>query len=233
MLGSGKKQEAKMKRRLVTLIMMSALTMALVACGKESGNANVDAGNSSINVESDSTKNETENATENATVESTTDSETQNVEEEKAPATITTVKEADAVVDFDGIKLPMTITWEEFKQFMADNNWTFEDDEDDFPTDSNLLGNGFVNTNCGKVHFKFNKNEDGTKSVLMSVTVYKTYSPATVSIAGINIETTTDELSKVLATVEDRDDKFYLDDYLTVTIADESFSVNRTYFHMR
>ena len=229
MLGSGKKQEAKMKRRLVTLIMMSALTMALVACGKESGNANVDAGNSSINVESDSTKNETENAT----VESTTDSETQNVEEEKAPATITTVKEADAVVDFDGIKLPMTITWEEFKQFMADNNWTFEDDEDDFPTDSNLLGNGFVNTNCGKVHFKFNKNEDGTKSVLMSVTVYKTYSPATVSIAGINIETTTDELSKVLATVEDRDDKFYLDDYLTVTIADESFSVNRTYFHMR
>lgn len=219
-----------MRKKLVTLIMMSVLTMGLVACGseKDTTNTNTSAESNNVNVES----NAQENNTDVSSTEPTRDEEAQNVEADKAPA-ISAVKEEEAVIDFDGVKLPMAISWEEFKQFMADNGWTFEDDEDDFPTDSNLLGNGFVNTNCGKVHFKFNKNEDGTKSVLMSVTVYKTYSPATVSIAGINIETTKDELSKVLATVEDRDDKFYLDDYLTVTIADESFSVNRTYFHMR
>ena len=218
-----------MKKKLVTLAMVSVLAVSLVACGNESNNTNANADSNKVNVENDSTKNDTESST----LEQSKETETKETEVEKAPATITTVKEAEAIIDFDGVKLPMAISWEEFKQFMVDNSWTFEDEEDDFPSESNLLGNGFVNTNCGKVHFKFNKNEDGTKSVLMSVTVYKSYSPNTVSIAGINTETTIDELSEVLTTVEDRDNKFYLDDYLTVTIADESFSVNRTYFHMR
>lgn len=220
-----------MKRKLVTLIMMSVLTMGLVACGSEKDTTNTSAESNKVNVESEAINADNAN-TDSSSVEATTDSEIQNVEAEETPA-ITTVKEEEAVVDFDGVKLPMTISWEEFKQFMADNGWTFEDDEDEFPTESKLTAGGFVNTNCGKVHFKFNKNEDGTKSVLMSVTVYKSYSPNTVSIAGINTETTKEALANILEAVDGRDDKFCLDTYLAVTIADESFSINRTYFHMR
>ena len=222
-----------MKRRLVTLIMMSVLTMGLAACGKESGNANVDAGNSNVNVESDSTKNETENATENATVESTTDSATQNTEAEKT-SVISAVKEEEAVIDFDGVKLPMTISWDEFKQFMADNGWTFEDDEDEFPGgDKPLKGRGYINTNCGKVYFSFRENADETQAVLVDVEIYSVNCPATISISGININTSADELSKVLAPVENAPNRFYLDQYLTVQVDDAGMFISRTYFHMR
>jgi len=144
------------------------------------------------------------------------------------------VKEEEAVVDFDGVKIPMTITWEEFKQVMADNNWTFEDDEDDFPCEKHPLhGKGFINTNCGKVSFNFQKNADETEAVLMAITAYKAYCPATISISGINAETSVDTLKEILTPIEDSDVGFYLDDYLKVYVSDTQLSISRTFFHMR
>lgn len=221
-----------MRKKLVTLIMMSVLTMGLVACGseKDTTNTNTSAESNNVNVES----NAQENNIDVSTTEPTTDEETQNVEAEKEPATITTVKEAEAIIDFDGVKLPMAISWEEFKQFMADNNWTFEDDEEDFPGgDKPLKGRGYVNTNCGKVYFSFRENADETQAVLVDVEIYAVNCPATISIAGININTSADELSKVLTPVENAPNRFYLDTYLTVQVDDAGMFISRTYFHMR
>lgn len=218
-----------MKKKLVTLIMMSALTMALVACGNESDNSNVDVGNGNVNVESDSTKKDTESSTE----EQSKDTETKENEADKSTV-ISAVKEEDAVIDFDGVKLPMSISWEEFKQFMADNNWTFEDDEDEFLCEKHpLYGNGFINTNCGKVSFNFQQNADKTEAVLMGVVAYKVYCPATISISGINAETSIDTLKEILTPIEDSDVGFYLDDYLKVYVSDIQLSISRTFFHMR
>jgi len=217
-----------MRKKLVILMMMSLLTMGLVACGSEKDTTNTSAESNNVNVES----NAQENNIDVSITEPTTDAETQDVEADKAPA-ISTVKEEEAIIDFDGVKLPMAISWEEFKQFMADNNWTFEDEEDEFPNENKLSGSGLVNTNCGKVKFRFDKNEDGTQSVLMSVLAYSVYSPATISISGINAETSVEELAKVLKPVENNEAGFYLDDYLTVYVSEATFSIVRTFFHMR
>jgi len=220
-----------MRKKLVTLIMMSVLTMGLVACGseKDTTNTNTSAESNNVNVES----NAQENNTDVSITEPTRDEEAQNVEANKAPA-ISAVKEEEAVVDFDGVKIPMTITWEEFKQVMADNNWTFEDDEDDFPCEKHPLhGKGFINTNCGKVSFNFQKNADETEAVLMAITAYKAYCPATISISGINAETSVDTLKEILTPIEDSDVGFYLDDYLKVYVSDTQLSISRTFFHMR
>ena len=140
-----------MKKKLVTLAMVSVLTMALVACGNESSNNNTVADSNKVNTERDSAKDNTEGST----VDQSENTETKETETENTPA-ISAVNEEDAVIDFDGVKLPMTISWEEFKQFMTDNGWTFEDDEDEFPCEKHpLYGNGFINTNCGKVYFNF------------------------------------------------------------------------------
>lgn len=204
--------------RLCCMVLMTCVLM--VGCGNES---------SKVNVENDSTKNDIESST----AEQSKDTETTETEVEKAPV-ISAVKEEDAVVDFDGIKLPMTITWEEFKQFMTDNGWTFEDDKDEFPCEKHPLhGRGFINTNCGKVSFNFQENADKTEAVLMSVVAYKVYCPATISISGINAETSIDTLKEILTPVENSETGFYLDDYLEVYVGDAAFSVSRTFFHMR
>ena len=218
-----------MRKKLVILMMMSLLTMGLVACGSEKDTTNTSAESNNVNVES----NAQENNTDVSITEPTRDEEAQNVEANKAPA-ISAVKEEEAVVDFDGVKIPMTITWEEFKQVMADNNWTFEDDEDDFPCEKHPLhGKGFINTNCGKVSFNFQKNADETEAVLMAITAYKAYCPATISISGINAETSVDTLKEILTPIEDSDVGFYLDDYLKVYVSDTQLSISRTFFHMR
>lgn len=218
-----------MKKKLVTLAMVSVLTMALVACGNESNNNNTEANSNKVNTESDSVKDDNESSN----VEQSENTETKEPETEKAPA-ISAVKEEEAVIDFDGVKLPMTITWDEFKQFMTDNGWTFEDDEDEFPCEKHpLYGNGFINTNCGKVRFNFQENEDNTQAVLMGVTAYRVYCPATISISGINAETSIDALKEILTPVENSETGFYLDDYLEVNVNDAAFSVSRTFFHMR
>jgi len=218
-----------MRKKLVILMMMSLLTMGLVACGSEKDTTNTSAESNNVNVES----NAQENNIDVSITEPTTDAETQDVEADKAPA-ISTVKEEEAIIDFDGVKLPMAISWEEFKQFMADNNWTFEDDEEDFPGgDKPLKGRGYVNTNCGKVYFSFRENADETQAVLVDVEIYAVNCPATISIAGININTSADELSKVLTPVENAPNRFYLDTYLTVQVDDAGMFISRTYFHMR
>lgn len=218
-----------MKKKLVTLVMVSALATSLVACGSNSNNTNTNADSNKVNVESDSTKKETENSTE----EQSKDTETKENEADKSTV-ISAVKEEDAVIDFDGVKLPMSISWEEFKQFMADNNWTFEDDEDEFPCEKHpLYGNGFINTNCGKVSFNFQQNADKTEAVLMGVVAYKVYCPATISISGINAETSIDTLKEILTPIEDSETGFYLDDYLKVYVSDTQLSISRTFFHMR
>lgn len=222
-----------MKKRLITFMMMAVLTMSLAACGSESDTTNTNAESNNASVGSEAINTDDTN-TDSSNVEATTDSETPNVEEEKAPATITMVKEEEAVIDFDGVKLPMTISWEEFKQFMADNNWTFEDDEEDFPGgDKPLKGRGYINTNCGKVYFSFRENADETQAVLVDVEIYSVNCPATISISGININTSADELSKVLTPVENAPNRFYLDKYLTVQVDDAGMFISRTYFHMR
>lgn len=217
-----------MKRKLITLAMVSVLTLALVACGSKENN-NTETNSNKANTESDSAKDNTEGST----IDQSENTETKNTETEKTP-TISAVKEEDAVIDFDGVKLPITISWEEFKQFMTDNNWTFEDDEDEFPCEKHpLYGNGFINTNCGKVYFNFQENEDNTEAVLMDVTAYRVYCPATISISGINAETSIETLKEILTPVENSETGFYLDDYLEVNINDAAFSVSRTFFHMR
>lgn len=218
-----------MKKKLVTFAMVSALAMALVACGNEGSNNDAETSTNKVNTESDSAKDNTENSK----VEQSENTETKEPETEKAPV-ISAVKEEDAVIDFDGVKLPMTITWEEFKQFMTDNGWTFEDEEDEFPCEKHpLYGFGFINTNCGKVHFNFQENADKTEAVLMDVVAYKVYCPTTISISGINAETSVADLKAVLTPVENSEDSFYLDDYLIVTVNETAFSVERTFFHMR
>ena len=218
-----------MKKKLVTFAMVSVLAMALVACGNESNNTNTNADSNNVNVENDSVKDNTEGST----VDQSENTETNETETEKAPV-ISAVKEEEAVVDFDGVKLPMTITWEEFKRFMTDNNWTFADDEDEFPSEKRgLTGGGFINTNCGKVKFKFSENEDNTKSVLMSIIAYNSYCPATISVSGINAETSVADLKNILTPVEGSETDFYLDDYLIISVNDAAFSVERTFFHMR
>ena len=86
-------------------------------------------------------------------------------------------------------------------------------------------GGGFINTNCGKVKFKFSENEDNTKSVLMSIIAYNSYCPATISVSGINAETSIDSLKNILTPVEGS--------YLIISVNDAAFSLERTYFHMR
>ena len=98
---------------------------------------------------------------------------------------------------------------------------------------TSIIWNGFINTNCGKVRFNFQENEDNTGAVLMGVTAYRVYCPATISISGINAETSIDALKEILTPVENSETGFYLDDYLEVNINDAAFSVSRTFFHMR
>ena len=156
--------------------------------------------------------------------------ETKEPETKKEPV-ISTVKEEDAVIDFNGVKLPVTITWEEFKVFMTENNWTFKDSEDNFPG-KRLSGGGYIYTNCGPVDFLFNKNEDKTKSVLMKVIYYNFEVTEPISISGISYNTSKELLGTYIAPIED---KYYLDEYLSVDINEEegNFIIERTHFNLR
>ncbi len=149
--------------------------------------------------------------------------------------TITTnaspVKETDAYVDFDGVKLPLVITWPEFQKFVADNNWQFED-LDDFPNDKGRTsGYGTVITNCGKVNVNFMADKDGKGSVLRGVTLYCNYVNDKVSISGINNDTTVLELEQVLEFKEGTDSgrTYYLDKYLYVSLMDYDLNEGRAH----
>ncbi len=76
-----------MKKKLVTLAMVSVLMVSLVACGNESNNVNTNIESNKVNVENDSTKNDTESST----IEQTTDIETTDKEENKPDYTVVDV----------------------------------------------------------------------------------------------------------------------------------------------
>lgn len=78
-----------MKKKLVTLIMVSVLTMALVACGNESNNTNTNADSNNINVENDSVKDNTEGSTVDQS-ENTETKETETTTTESATEDINT-----------------------------------------------------------------------------------------------------------------------------------------------
>jgi major membrane immunogen (membrane-anchored lipoprotein) len=213
-----------MKRKLLLMLMLCALT-TLVACGKDEEKETVELGSIIIEEETLSTEPSKE--------EITTDSEIKETVEETTEKenVITTVKEEDAVIDFNGVKLPVTITWEEFKVVMTENNWTFKDSEDNFPG-KRLSGNGYIYTNCGPVRFYFSENEAQTESVLMKVVIYKDDVTSPINISGISYNISKELLSSYITPI---DDDYYLDEYLSVKINEDqnSFSIKRTFFHKR
>ena len=213
-----------MKRKLLLMLMLCTLT-TLVACGKDEEKETVELGSILIEEETLSTETSKE--------EITTDSEIKETVEETTEKenVITTVKEEDAVIDFNGVKLPVTITWEEFKVVMTENNWTFKDSEDNFPG-KRLSGNGYIYTNCGPVRFFFSENEAQTESVLMKVVIYKDDVTSPINISGISYNISKELLSSYITPI---DDDYYLDEYLSVKINEDqnSFSIKRTFFLKR
>lgn len=150
------------------------------------------------------------------------------------------VAEENAYVNFDGVKLPMTITWEDFQDFMDEHDWTFIDDEDEFPHEGHDYGGGYINTNCGEVYFYFMDNEDDTGFELRSVNFDYDDTDGKVSCQGITNSTKREQVDKVLEIEFENDDciSYYLDDYLTISLVDlwegkYTIHVERTMHHMR
>lgn len=150
------------------------------------------------------------------------------------------VAEKDAYVNFDGVKLPMTISWDDFQKFMDKHDWTFIDDEDEFPHEGHEYGGGYINTNCGKVHFYFMDNEDKTGFELRNVSFDYDDLTKKVSCQGITTSTKKEELDKVLELEFENEYgvSYYLDDYLTIYLGDlwkghYSIIIERTMHHMR
>lgn len=158
---------------------------------------------------------------------------------------ISAVKESEAYIDFDGIKLPMDITYQEFLEFMANNNWewtaAYTVDESDLPNEEKGMFHGecYLMTNCGRVKVRFMPSEDESHSVLR----YVKFEQTNISIAGITRETSIETIEKVLSLKSKSDTgiSFYLDDHLIITFADDNFlqdgydaiTVGRKFFHMR
>lgn len=214
-----------MKKNLLLVIMMLIFTTTIVACGKDDTNKK-EQESVSTNVQ------ETESNSDSTEIKETESKEPETKEPEtKKEPVISTVKEEDAVIDFNGVKLPVTITWEEFKVVMTENNWTFKDSEDNFPG-KRLSGNGYIYTNCGPVRFYFNDNETQTESVLMKVVIYKDDVTKPINISGISYDTSKELLDSYITPI---DDYYYLDEHLSVKINEDqnSFTIKRTFFHQR
>lgn len=214
-----------MKKNLLLVVMMLIFTTTIVACGKDDTNKK-EQESVSTNVQ------ETESNSDSTEIKETESKEPETKEPEtKKEPVISTVKEEDAVIDFNGVKLPVTITWEEFKVVMTENNWTFKDSEDNFPG-KRLSGNGYIYTNCGPVRFFFSENEAQTESVLMKVVIYKDDVTSPINISGISYNISKELLSSYITPI---DDDYYLDEYLSVKINEDqnTFSIKRTFFHKR
>ncbi len=150
------------------------------------------------------------------------------------------VAEEDAYVNFDGVKLSMTITWEDFLKFMDKHDWTFIDDEDEFPHDDQYWGSGYIKTNCGKVDFSFMANEDETGSELRGVTFFASDTNGKISCQGITNSTKREEVDKALELESESEYclSYYLDDYLTINMRDlwkgkYDIHVDREMYRMR
>ena len=203
------------------------LTTTIAGCGNAKSD-NKNQGNTSTYV------NETKN---NSKDVSTKEPETKH--------TISAVKEDEAVIDFNGIKLPINITYQEFLIFMEEYNWKWTSayavDEEDLPNESkgDYDGECYLDTNCGRVLIRFMPNEDETFSVLR----YVRFDQTNISIAGISINTPFEAVKEVLEIehVGDYSIAFYLDDYLFINYVDDNYlnegydtiCVERKFFHMR
>lgn len=233
------------KKGLNLLVALLFTAVALTGCGEKETSASQkdtekevikeDVVESKENVENDSTENDTEDPVLETIIESITEIE----------PVISTMKESEAYIDFDGIKLPMDITYKEFLEFMANNNWkwiaAYTYGEGDLPNEEKgkFYGACYLMTNCGMVFVRFMPSEDESYSVLR----YVNFEQTNISIAGITRETSIEAIEKVLS-LESKWDmgiSFYLDDYLTISFVDDNFledgydaiTVSREQFHMR
>ncbi len=211
-----------MKKKLLFVLLI--MVCCLAACGKKEEPKNETLGSideSAVDIESTESGN---NATseKDETVGDKTES-TESVEKPVEDIVVAAVKEEDAYVDFDGVKLPVVITWDEFKEFMKENDWEFIDDEEDFPNEEKLIGGGYINTNCGKVDFIFMKNADGTGSELRSVKFCTSDTNGKISCCGITNKVKKENLDKKLDLKSESDSTitYYLDKYLYVSLVDE------------
>lgn len=127
--------------------------------------------------------------------------------------------EKDAYVDFSGIKVPVTITWEDFQKLVTDNNWKIVSDKDDAPSDANFHGDVEVETNCGVVQFNFMPDAYDTYSVLESVNIDYDLLTDNVNICGVSCTSKLADLDKALeAELSDLETSksYHIDEYLTV-----------------
>lgn len=167
-----------------------------------------------------------------------------NEKENKTETKITKMKESEAYIDFDGVKLPIDITYKEFLDLMEANDWKWYSqygvDKDDLPNEEkgDFHGECYLSTNCGVVNVRFMPNEDKTCSVLR----YVHFTDSNISIAGITINTPLEKIKEVLESEESETAlSFYLDDYLNVDFIDDNYledgydsiKVGRVFFHMR
>jgi len=215
-----------MRKKFLVLATAVTLFAAMTACGS-----------------SNSAKDNTSEMASTETKEKE-DKSSEKTEETSKKGKIAPVKEEDIVVDFDGIKLPLCITWEDFQKFMTENNWTLVDDKVSFPRyeRNDFSGGGEILTNCGIVDFRFMENETNTESVLRSIYVSSDNSGTKVSVNGITCKTTEKELAKSLTAKEGSDAVFYMDDFVVISLCETEITdtdelanlhIIRTPFHMR
>jgi len=142
------------------------------------------------------------------------------------PAVIKTdvkpVKEEEAYIDFDGLKLPVVITRDDFRLFAEENDWEFIEDEEVTAT---------VITNCGVIDVKFMDNADKTGQELWDITAYCDDVNGKISIAGISNDSTVLELGEVLELRHETETgkEYYLDQYLYVTLYDYDLNEGRAH----
>lgn len=194
-----------MKKKLV--ILTTVITMALTtACGSDTNPKSTTSTTVNENISTDASINATE-----ATTEAIKDNVSQ----------IQPALEKDAYVDFSGVKVPMTITWEEFKTFVSDNHWKIVSEEK-APSEENLSGRVNVRTNCGEVQFCFMPDAYDTESVLRDVNIDYDLLTKKVSFCGISSNTKLEDMDKVLEVESTSGDSktYYLDEYLVITMMD-------------
>lgn len=231
-----------MKKKLVTLVMVSALATSLVACGSNSNNTNTNADSNKVNVENDSTKNDTESST----VEQSKDIETKENEAEKE--NISVAKENELVVYIAGKEVKLDQTWDEFQKMVEDYGWSLTDDRsNDWPhydedeKEWDYYGSGYVQTSIGKVEFSFMDNEDMTGAVLREIRfVFNYITENNYSVCGINMTTSFDAIEKELEFLSETEAgrKYHIDDWVTVFVTNpyegkSTVSIKREQFHMR
>lgn len=240
-----------MRKKFLVLAAVVTVLAAMTACGgsDSANNATNDTKKESVsdtkkdntNVEDPTTNESEKNKVE---VNKPSNPETNNSESTEKQEIISAAKEEEIVVDFDGVKLPLCITWEDFQKFMTEHNWTLVDDKSSFPRyeRKEFSGGGLILTNCGEVEFYFTENETNTEAVLSKVFVYSDNSGTKVSINGITCKTTEKELSKSLTAKEGSDAVYYMDDFVEIGLCETeindtdgmvNFYIERTPFHMR